>query len=217
MRGFFISLEGTEGAGKSSAAVYLAAEFKKYDIDLLMTREPGGTKIAEQIRILLLENHNPNAEQIHENAELLLMFAARIQHIEQIIKPALSQNKLVICDRFIDATYAYQGGGRNISSDKIETLQKLVMPDLLPDLTLLFDLPVEIGLERANKRSMPDRFESEQLDFFKRVREIYLKRANADSKRIKIVDSCQSFSQIQQQLSFIAKNIAAQLQEKKEL
>jgi dTMP kinase len=199
MRGRFISIEGTEGAGKSTALGFIKSRLDLASIECIYTREPGGTPIAEQIRTLLL-TPNPN-DVMSPAAELLLMFAARAQHIHTCIQPTLHQGKWVVCDRYIDASYAYQGGGRGIDLSYIEQLDHHVVGSLYPDLTLLFDVPAELGLKRAAQRGADkDRIEQEHLDFFNRVRDIYLRRAKADSKRIKVIDAAQSIAHVEAQL-----------------
>jgi dTMP kinase len=166
-------------------------------LNVVVTREPGGTELAEKIRQLLLEKH---AETITENAELLLVFAARAQHIQRVILPALQQGRWVLCDRFTDATYAYQGGGRNMDENVIGWLENTVQGDLRPDLTLLLDAPLDVGMSRAQQRGKLDRFESEQRDFFERVRQAYLNRAGQDQQRYKIIDASLPLNQVQQQI-----------------
>jgi dTMP kinase len=166
-------------------------------LDVVVTREPGGTELAEKIRQLLLETH---AETITEKAELLLVFAARAQHIQHVILPALQQGRWVLSDRFTDATYAYQGGGRGMDTQTIAWLESSVQGDLRPDLTLLLDAPLDIGMSRAQKRGKLDRFESEQRDFFERVRQAYLKRAGQDQQRYKIIDAGLRLNEVQLQI-----------------
>lgn len=190
----FITLEGVEGVGKSTNISFIADHLRAADIDVVQTREPGGTAIAEKIRGLLLDH---NQEKLCNDAELLLMFAARAQHINQVIRPALEAGKWVVCDRFTDATYAYQGGGRDFSQQSIAWLESFVQNTLQPDLTILLDLPVAIGLERAAKRSEPDRFESEQKVFFEKVREAYLARARNDKKRFNIISAAPPLADVQ--------------------
>lgn len=149
MSGLFITLEGPEGAGKSTNREYLAEHLRAHGLDVVLTREPGGTPLAERIRELLLA---PSDETMDADTELLLVFAARAQHLAQVIRPALARGAIVLCDRFTDATYAYQGGGRGLSVERIATLETFVQGDLRPDLTLVFDLPVEVGLSRAAAR-----------------------------------------------------------------
>lgn len=199
-KGLFITLEGVEGAGKSTLMDFVADLFIKAGRDIVKTREPGGTKTGEQIRDILLDSNNIG---LTDNTELLLMFAARMQHIEQVIKPALASTKVVICDRFTDASYAYQGGGRGIDEARIRTLEDWVQEGLEPDLTLLFDLDVEIGLRRAGKRSEADRFEQEEKEFFERIRNCYLDRAKLESDRFRIVDAAQSYENVKQQIQKI--------------
>lgn len=196
--GKFITLEGGEGAGKSTCIPLIEEQLKKAGHDVLLTREPGGTELAERIREILL---TPTDMPIHEDTELLLMFAARAQHINEKILPALIQGKFVLCDRFTDATYAYQGGGRGIANQRIEALEQWVQGDLRPDLTLLFDIPVADGLTRANSRSDPDRFEQEKLDFFERVRQTYLNEASAQPDRFRIIDASRPLDDVTSQLS----------------
>ena len=161
--GKFITVEGVEGVGKTTNMTFIQSWLKQQGIEHITTREPGGTPLAEDIRELLL---SPRDEAVNENTELLLMFAARAQHLAEVILPALERGQWVLCDRFTDATYAYQGGGRGVAMEKISLLEDLVQGQLRPDLTLVLDAPVAQGLERANKRSQPDRFEQEKLDFF---------------------------------------------------
>ena len=197
MRGKFITLEGSEGVGKTTNMAFIQQWLTDRQIDFVVTREPGGTPLAEDIRNLLL---TPRDEAVDETAELLLMFAARSQHIAQVIEPALAAGKWVLCDRFTDATYAYQGGGRGQSTEHIAQLEQLVQGELRPDLTLLLDLPVEEGLQRARKRSDPDRFESERLQFFVRVREAYLERARRQPERCRVIDASRPLEQVQNQV-----------------
>ena len=163
IRGKFITLEGGEGVGKTTNLKFIKHYLEQHNISVVTTREPGGTTLAEKIRQLLLDN---DSEAVSETAELLLIFAARAQHIKHVIEPALAEGTWVICDRFTDATYAYQGGGRNMRVSTIESLENWVQGALRPDLTILLDAPVEIGLERARLRSAFDRFESEKTNFF---------------------------------------------------
>ena len=197
MTGLFITLEGPEGAGKSTNREYLAAQLRAEGIDVVLTREPGGTPLAERIRDLLLA---PSDESMHADTELLLVFAARAQHLAQVIRPALARGAIVLCDRFTDATYAYQGGGRGLSHEPIATLEDFVQGPLRPDLTLVFDLPVEIGLARASARGQLDRFEQEGRAFFEAVRDTYLNRAKAAPGRYRLVDAALSLSEVQQSL-----------------
>jgi dTMP kinase len=196
-RGLFVTLEGGEGAGKTTCIPYVQALLEKPGREVLLTREPGGTELGERIRELLL---TPGQGEIHENTELLLMFAARAQHLQTVILPAIEQGKIVLCDRFTDATYAYQGGGRQISNERIAVLEQWVQQGRQPDMTILFDIPVDQGLARANQRSDPDRFEQEDIDFFERVRQAYLAAAKAQPQRIKVIDASRSLDEVKQQL-----------------
>jgi len=195
--GLFITLEGPEGAGKSTNRDYLAELLGSCGREVVLTREPGGTPLAERIREILLA---PAAEPMAVDTELLLMFAARAQHLAQVIRPALARGALVLCDRFVDATYAYQGGGRGVPVERIATLEAFVLGDLQPDLTLVFDLPVEIGLARAARRGALDRFEQEQRAFFEAVRQTYLDRAQAVPARYRLIDASRSLAEVQAEL-----------------
>jgi dTMP kinase len=192
--GLFITLEGPEGAGKSTNRDYLAAQLRDRGVDVLLTREPGGTPVAERIRELLLA---PSDEPMCADTELLLVFAARAQHLAEVIRPALARGQVVLCDRFTDATYAYQGGGRGLSRDRIAVLESFVQGDLRPDLTLVFDLPVEVGLGRAAARGRLDRFEQEGRAFFDAVRSTYLARAEAEPGRYRVIDASRSLAEVQ--------------------
>ena len=205
--GCFITIEGVEGVGKTTNIEFIAEYLSLRGRAPLLTREPGGTDIAEKIRELLL---NKSDEALNDDAELLLVFAARAQHLSRVIQPAISHGEWVVCDRFTDATYAYQGGGRGLSEERITQLENWVQGELRPDFTLLLDLPVEIGLERAGQRSAPDRFESERIDFFERVRAAYLKRAAQYPNQFKIVDASQSIEGVQRQLEVILEDICNQ-------
>lgn len=197
MRGLFITLEGPEGAGKTTNRAYLAEQLQAQGLSVVLTREPGGTALAEQIRNILLAPHD---ETMAVDTELLLMFAARAQHLAQIILPALAAGKIVICDRFTDATYAYQGGGRGLDCSRIALLEQFVQGDLRPDITLLFDLPVADGMARAVARGKLDRFEQEQHDFFEAVRQSYLQRASDDPERFRLVNAQQALPDVQKSL-----------------
>ncbi|RRJ84708.1 dTMP kinase [Aestuariirhabdus litorea] len=193
----FITVEGGEGAGKSTNVGIIKACLDDAGIAYLHTREPGGTPLAEEIRALLLTKRE---EPVAADTELLMAFAARAQHIAQVIRPALARGQWVLCDRFTDATFAYQGSGRGIPNDKIAQLETMVQQGLQPDLTLLFDLPVEIGMERARQRGALDRFESEQIAFFERVRRGYLERARQHPQRFHILDASQGLESVAQQV-----------------
>ncbi len=190
----FISLEGGEGAGKSTCLAFIRDFLVQRGFSLVVTREPGGTPLAEEIRTLLLARRD---EPVAPNAELLLMFAARAQHLAQVIQPALSRGDWVLCDRFTDATYAYQGYGRHRSMETIVALEQLVQGSLRPGLTLLLDLPVQEGLARAEARAEKDRFESEQDDFFERVRQGYRARAAAEPQRFRVIDASRPLVDVQ--------------------
>ncbi len=196
--GCFITIEGVEGVGKTTNIQFIAEFLRSRQLQLLLTREPGGTPIAEQIRDLLLTKSD---EPLNDDAELLLVFAARAQHLAQVIKPALARGEWVVCDRFTDATYAYQGGGRGFSMPHIAQLEQWVQQDLRPDITLLLDLPVEVGLARAKQRSDPDRFESERTEFFERVRDTYLERARQFPDQYRIIDASRTLPEVQEQLA----------------
>ena len=193
-RGLFLSLEGTEGAGKSSNLAFIKDFLDAQNKNVVLTREPGGTPFAEEIRELLLA---PREEVVCENTELLLIFAARAQHFQNLILPTLEQGQWVVSDRFTDASFAYQGGGRRMSLQTIQQLEHLVQGDLRPDLVILLDLPVELGMQRAAKRGALDRFEQEDLEFFARVREAYLARAEKNPERYAVVDASQALSSVQ--------------------
>ena len=190
----FITVEGTEGVGKTTNINFIKSWLRQNEIKFVATREPGGTPLAEEIRDLLLK---PRDELVVSSAELLLMFAGRAQPLNKVILPALQADTWVLCDRFTDATYTYQGFGRQMSSELIVQLENIVQGDIRPDLTLLLDIPVEIGLERANDRGDPDRFEQEQQDFFNRVRAGYLSLANENSDRYVVIDASQELQGVQ--------------------
>jgi len=197
MTGHFITIEGGEGAGKSTAQTFLAEKLTAQGISVLQTREPGGTPLAEAIRRNLL---SVDEEAPVEMAELLLVFAARAQHLAKVIEPALNRGQWVLCDRFTDATYAYQGAGRGLSDELIGKLEALVQGNRRPDTVILLDMPPEIGLARARARGALDRFEQEAQVFFERVREGYLERAYEFPDRYVVVDAAQDLSDVQQSL-----------------
>lgn len=192
--GKFISIEGGEGVGKSTNIDFIRHTLSSQGIDCVVTREPGGTPLAEEIRAVLISNRD---EQVASETELLLMFAARAQHLQQLILPALEQGQWVITDRFTDATYAYQSGGRGVAAEKVALLENFVQGELRPDLTLLLDAPIEVGMARARSRGQLDRFEEEQNAFFNRVRDNYLARAAADPRRFKVIDAAQPLTSVQ--------------------
>ena len=197
MRGKFITIEGTEGVGKTTNIQFIQDWLLAKNLTFVATREPGGTPLAEQIRELLLV---PRDELVCNTAELLLMFAGRAQHINQVIEPNLNQGAWVLCDRFTDATYAYQGAGRNMSDRLIAELETIVQGSLRPDLTLILDIPVELGLKRASDRSEPDRFEQEKMAFFQAVRNGYLSIAQQDPQRCVVIDASQSLDAVQESI-----------------
>lgn len=194
MRGKFITVEGIEGVGKTTNMQFIQQWLEKKKLAYVCTREPGGTPLAEELRELLLK---PREEQVAESAELLMVFAARAQHLHQVIEPVLAEGGWVLCDRFTDATYAYQGGGRGMRSYMIEELELLVQGSLRPDLTLILDVPPELGLKRAGARSAPDRFEQEQIAFFDKVRNTYLQIAKNQPERCVVINAAQPLPQVQ--------------------
>lgn len=212
VRGKFISIEGIEGAGKSTALTYIKNYLDASHIDVVWTREPGGTELAEEIRSVTL--HPKSSEKMVDETELLLMFAARAQHLHHLIIPALTQNKWVVSDRFVDATYAYQSGGRKIQTLHVEWLDKWIVANHYPDLTILLDISPELGFERTEQRGLQkDRIEKEKIEFFKGVREVYLSRAMKEPNRIKIIDASKTLAEVQEQIrslldDFISRNRA---------
>ena len=200
MRGKFITMEGGEGAGKSTMMDRVAAWLENTGNRVVTTREPGGTALAEKLREVLLDREN---SILSGQAELLLLFAARAQHLDELIRPSLDRGDWVLCDRFTDATWAYQGGGRDLPLQDIETLENLVHGDLQPDLTLLLDLPVEQGLKRAGERSQADRFEQESKTFFEKVRNAYLQRARLSPDRFAVIDASGSMDQVWSQIATV--------------
>lgn len=198
MQARFITVEGIEGVGKSTHMAFIRQWLEDRGLAVDSTREPGGTPLAEQIRNLVLA---PREEAMPETAELLMMFAARAVHLENRIRPALAGGTWVLCDRFTDATYAYQGAGRCMDSSVIEELERRVQGDLRPHLTLLLDAPVEVGLGRARRRGEADRFEQEAVEFFRRVRQGYLQRAAADPDRFRVVDASGDLEQVQAEVA----------------
>jgi dTMP kinase len=197
-RGRFITLEGIEGVGKSTHMEFICGLLRLQGRKVLVTREPGGTPGAEEIRRTLLQTRQEPFQPI---AELLLMFAARALHVDNLIRPALERGTWVVCDRFTDASYAYQGGGRGIDPRRIAALEAMVLKGLKPDLTLLLDAKVEVGMARVQKRGARDRFEEERMEFFARVRSTYLARARREPGRIKIVDAQHPIKEVQARIA----------------
>ena len=196
-KGLFITLEGIEGVGKTTQVDYVGKLFSRNGNTVCITREPGGTSVGEAIRDILLRRSDLD---IWDETELLMIFAARAQHLKRVIEPALARHEVVICDRFTDASFAYQGGGRGIAKTKIQQLKTWVQGEMQPDLTLLLDTPVEIGLSRAGKRGELDRFESESIEFFESIRQEYLSLAKAEPDRIVIIDATPDLEDVQIQI-----------------
>ena len=189
-RGKFITLEGMDGAGKSTHIPNIIAALKTRGVEVVSTREPGGTRLGEQLRTLLLH------DTMHPETETLLMFAARREHIANVIEPALKRGAYVLSDRFTDATYAYQCGAKGVASSKIKQLEKWVQGSLQPDLTLLFDVPVEISMKRLTTAREPDKFEREDAQFFEKLRQSYLTRAKENPTRFRVIDANQALDKI---------------------
>jgi dTMP kinase len=196
--GRFITLEGGEGAGKSTQARFVAAWLEGRGRTVLQTREPGGSPLAEAIRTIVLSDWK---EGVTPETELLLMFAARTAHVANRIRPALSAGQDVVCDRFVDASWAYQGAGRGVADEHLRALERLSLGELRPDLTLLFDLPVDVGLARARRRGDANRFEGETRAFMERVRAAYLARARADAARYVVIDATRPVAEVQDELA----------------
>jgi dTMP kinase len=205
-RGLFITVEGCEGAGKSTAIEFLTRSLQDAGVEFVRTREPGGTRLGEALRTLLLR---PDDTSIEPLAELLLMFAARAQHLKETVLPALHSGRWVLCDRFTDATYAYQGAGRRLGERAVAVLEDLVQGELRPDVTVLLDVPVATGLARARGRGALDRFEREDLEFFERVREAYLSLAARGSGRYRVIDGAQELPDVQAALSELLQDLLA--------
>ena len=197
----FITFEGVDGAGKSTHLAWFADTLRQRGLEVLVTREPGGTPLGERLREILLN------QPMHAETEVLLMFAARLEHIEQVIRPALQRGTWVVSDRFSDASFAYQGGGRGVPLAKLELLERWVHEDLQPDLTLLFDIPVEIARQRLSNNLTLDRFEQEQSDFFERVRAAYRHRVQQNPQRYAVIDAAQPLVEVKNQLEKIVSSI----------
>ncbi|MFI4956967.1 MAG: dTMP kinase [Gammaproteobacteria bacterium] len=205
MTGKLITLEGIEGVGKSTIQSFVIETLiRQLSVEVIRTREPGGTPLAESIRRLVVSMHD---EPVHSDTELLLMFAARAQHVQEVIFPALTLGKWVVSDRFVDATYAYQGAGRGVDTAKIDMLSRCVLGDFKPDLVIVLDAPVEVGMRRAHARQTTDRFEEEAHAFFERVRQCYLDRAAADPARYNVVNAALPLSEVKEQVSAILEKL----------
>ena len=204
MQGKFITIEGIEGVGKSTNIDFISSYLKSRNINLIVTREPGGTELAEKIRKILLD---PQKEEVPEVGELLLFFAARSFHVNNVIQPALAEGKYVVCDRFTDATIAYQGSGRGFNVDRINLIANWVHKNIEPDMTILLDAPAEIGMERAKKRGSKDRMESEQMSFYRRVRKGYLNLAKNEPKRFAIIDATKTLIEVQKDITKNLENL----------
>ena len=203
-KGKFITIDGVEGAGKSTQIAFICDYLKSRQIDVVLTREPGGTDVGEKIRELLLSN---TTGKMHADTELMLMFAARNEHIQNKILPALEKGAWVLSDRFSDASYAYQGGGRGLSIERIAQLEAWTLQDFVPDMTLLLDLSVELGMSRVENRGEKDRIESEAMDFFNRVRQTYIDRSKQYPDRIKLIDSSQTPEHTKAQIQAILETL----------
>lgn len=197
----FITFEGVDGAGKSTHLNWFAKTLRNRGLDVLVTREPGGTPLGERLRDILLN------QPMHPETEALLMFAARLEHIEIVIKPALKQGTWVVSDRFSDASFAYQGGGRGVPLKKLEQLEHWVHADLQPDLTLLFDIPVEVARQRLSNNATLDRFEQEKGAFFEKVRQAYLERCKKNPQRFALIDAAQTSEKVKADLEKIVSSI----------
>lgn len=204
MQGRFITLEGMEGSGKSCNQSFIAELLRQRGLEVVETREPGGTRLGEELRELLLGHRD---DDISPQTELLLMFAARQEHLEKVILPQIQRGAWVLCDRFTDSTFAYQGGGRQLGLERIATLEHWVQGNFRPDATILFDLPYELGLERAGRRSKPDRFETETAEFFDRVRARYLLSARQWPNRYHVIDASQSLQKVREELTRIIEHL----------
>ncbi len=203
-KGKFITVDGVEGAGKSTQINFICEYLKDKGINVILTREPGGTEIGEKIRTMLLSN---STGKMHADTELMLMFAARNEHIQNKIIPVLAQGDWVLSDRFTDASYAYQGGGRGLDIERIAQLENWVLQDFTPDMTLLLDVSVHIGMQRVESRGTKDRIEQEDFDFFNRVRQAYIVRAKQYPQRIKLIDAVQSVDDTSRQIQAILNDL----------
>lgn len=210
-RGLFISVEGPEGAGKSTQISFIHEWFQNQGFKTIRTREPGGTPLAEEIRETFLKIR---AEPMMVNTELLLMFASRAQHVEGLIKPWLEKGAIVITDRFVDSSYAYQCGGRRVSYERLHALEKWTLGDFEPDVTLYFDIPIEVGMDRIARRGKLDRFEVEQQDFFRRVTEMYQYRRDINPHRCITIDANQSIEQVEKSLIPVLETLANKVRNK---
>ena len=207
MPGQFITLEGIEGVGKSTNLAFIADWLRAAGIDVVVTREPGGSPLAERLRELLLHGE----AEVNPLSELLLVFAARASHLDEVVRPALAAGRWVLCDRFTDATYAYQGGGRGLPDSQIATLEHLVQQGLQPQLTLLLDAPLATAARRQAERGSADRFEQEEAVFFARVRDAYLLRAAAQPQRVRVIDAAQTLAEVQASLATVLTEYLARI------
>lgn len=207
-QGKFITFEGTEGVGKTTQIQLLENYLQSNNIDTIITREPGGTKTGEQVREILLDQ---NSVHIDSKAELLLMFAARAQHLEEVIFPALHKNIWVLCDRFTDASYAYQGGGRSVPISQIQAIEAVVQGNFRPDLTILLNCDVKKGMQRVAKRGKKDRFEKERLEFFEKVQQTYLQLAKNNPQRFEVIDADQTVDEVAAMIQKIVNTRFSQL------
>ena len=200
MFGKFITLEGIEGSGKTTQLKYIVEYLKQAAKDVVCTREPGGTLVSEKIRDILLDHELPS---MHSDTELMLMFAARVEHIKRVIEPAIHRGQWVVCDRFYDASYAYQGYGRGISLDRIDKLKSFSIGDLAPDKTFILDVSLDVSMQRVAQRGNKDRFENEKIDFYKKVREGYLAIAQKNHERVSVINADQPIEDVQAKIRTI--------------
>ena len=206
MAGLFITFEGGEGVGKTTCIRYVADLLESAGCDLVVTREPGGTELGEAIRDVLLQ---PRTQPVSAMTELLMMFSARAQHLEEVIRPALAAGRWVLCDRFTDASFAYQGGGRGIALSEIEQLEVMVQGSVRPDVTVLLDADISTGMGRARGRGELDRIEQETLAFFERVRQSYLAQSREHAGRFRVIDATRPLDQVQEELRTLASKLLA--------